>query len=171
MKKLIFVVVLTIMGMSINAQGVFNKGSIMFNAGIGGPSSYGFIPTVNFSGEVGVIPTGKIGLVSFGGLAEFQLGQYTYGYLAKNENFARFYLGPRAAWHFLGLKTKDIDVYAGVGFGIVINGKSNTISGTTEAHPDVFAGGRWMFGENMGLFAELGYTGLSFAKFGITFGF
>ncbi|PLX02675.1 MAG: hypothetical protein C0595_09765 [Marinilabiliales bacterium] len=170
MKKLIILVVIATLGVGLNAQNVFNKGSIMFNAGIGGPSSYGFIPTVNFSGEVGVIPTGTIGIVSFGGLAEFQLGQYTYGYLVNNENFARFYLGPRAAWHFLGLKTNDIDVYAGVGFGIVINGKSDTFSGNTKVHPDVFAGGRWMFGENMGLFAELGYTGLSFAKFGITFG-
>ena len=51
MKKLIILVVIATLGVGLNAQNVFNKGSIMFNAGIGGPSSYGFIPTVNFSGE------------------------------------------------------------------------------------------------------------------------
>lgn len=170
MKKLILATFVVLVSLSLNAQGVFNKGSLMFNAGIGAPNSFGFIPSVNFSGEVGVIPTGSIGIVSFGGLAEFQIGQYNYGYLASNENFARFYVGPRAAWHFLGLNTDEFDVYAGAGFGILINGKSNSVTGSTQVNPDVFAGGRWMFGEAMGLFAEIGYTGLSVAKFGVTFG-
>lgn len=170
MKKLILLVAIATLSLSLNAQNVFDKGSVMFNAGIGGPSGYGFIPTLNFSGEVGVIPTGDIGIVSFGGLTELQFANYSYGWLPGNENFMRFYVGPRAAWHFLGLNSKDLDVYAGVGLGLTFNGKSNNVSASNEVRPDVFAGGRWMFGENMGLFAELGYTGLSFAKFGITFG-
>ena len=110
----------------------------MFNAGIGIPHSYGFIPTLNASGEFGAIPTGDVGLVSFGGLAEFQLGQHN-------------------------------DFY-GVGFGIAISGKSDYYGSFSSVEPDVFVGGRWMFAEKTGLFAELGYTGLSSVKFGITFG-
>lgn len=165
MKKLIFVAVIVVMSMSLNAQNVFNKGSLMFNAGIGGPSNFGAVPTVNFSGEVGVIPTGTIGIVSFGGLAEFHIGYFG------GDPFPRFYIGPRAAWHFLGLNTKEFDVYAGAGFGIGFNGKNDFKTNSVNVYPDAFVGGRWMFSPNMGLFTELGSTGLSFAKFGITFGF
>jgi len=171
MKRLIIIALALTFAFALNAQqAVFNKGNLMFNAGIGVPNNHGLIPSVNFSGEVGVIPTGDIGVVSFGGLAEFQFAQYSYGYLANNENFVRFYIGPRAAWHFLGLNTNVFDVYAGVGAGIIINSKSDNVSGSTEVHPDVFAGGRWMFAGKMGLFGEVGYTGLSFLKFGVTFG-
>lgn len=170
MKKLLFFVVAVSFAFAMNAQtAVFDKGSVMFNAGIGIPSNYGFIPSVNFSGEVGVIPTGDIGVVSFGGMAEFQFARYDLLW-TDDENFVRFYVGPRAAWHFLGLNSDVFDVYAGAGFGVTLNGKSDTFGSSVDIDPDVFAGGRWMFSGNMGLFAEVGYTGLSFAKFGITFG-
>lgn len=170
MKKLFLLAFAISFTYVLNAQMVFNKGSVMFNAGIGVPHSYGIVPTANFSGEVGVIPTGDIGIVSFGGLAEVQLAQYSYGYLSSNEKFVRFYFGPRAAWHFLGLKTKVFDVYGGVGLGITINGKSDNVTGSTQVDPDVFVGGRWMFAQKMGLFTEAGYSGLTYLKFGITFG-
>lgn len=98
MKKLFmlaFVGLLTI-SLNVNAQHVFNKGDLMFNAGIGTPHAYGFIPSLNFSAEYGVIPTGDIGLVSFGGLTEFQLGVYNG---VSDDIFPRFYMGGRAAWH------------------------------------------------------------------------
>ncbi|PLX10860.1 MAG: hypothetical protein C0598_09595 [Marinilabiliales bacterium] len=164
MKKMILVALVGFLSIGLSAQGVFNKGVLMFNAGVGGPSNFGAIPSVNFSGEVGVIPTGTIGVVSFGGLAEFHIG--TFG----GDPFPRFYIGPRAAWHFLGLNTNVFDVYAGAGFGIGFNGKNDFRNANTTVYPDAFVGGRWMFGGAMGLFAELGSTGLSFAKFGITFG-
>ncbi len=170
MKKLFLLSFAISFAFAMNAQNIFDKGSIMFNAGIGVPHNYGIVPTVNFSGEIGVIPTGDIGVVSFGALTEIQFAQYSYGYLYSNENFMRFYLGPRAAWHFLGLNTSVFDVYGGVGLGITINGKSDNISGSTNVDPDIFAGGRWMFAAKMGLFAEAGYTGLSYLKFGLTFG-
>lgn len=170
MKKLFLIAVAVMFAFTINAQSVFNKGSLMFNAGVGVPNNFGFIPSINFSGEIGVIPTGNIGVVSFGGLTELQFAHYSYGYLLNNENFIRFYVGPRAAWHFLGLNTDVFDVYAGAGGGILINGKSDNVGGSSQFRADVFAGGRWMFAGGMGLFAEVGYSGLSVAKFGLTFG-
>ena len=149
------------------AQHVFNKGDLMFNAGIGIPNSYGLIPSINFSGEYGAIPTGDVGLVSFGGLAEFQLGQHTW--VTSNEIFPRFYVGARAAWHLHVFESDEWDVYGGAGFGVAISGKSTNYSGFSSFEPDVFVGGRWMFSEKMGLFAEVGYTGLSAIKFGLTF--
>lgn len=170
MKKLIFLVLAVTFAITLNSQSVFNKGSVMFNAGVGGPNNFGFIPTLNFSAEVGVIPTGDIGIVSFGGMTEIQFAQYSYGYLINNENFIRFYIGPRATWHLQVFNSDVFDAYAGAGFGYLINGKSDNVASTSQVHADVFVGGRWMFAAKMGLFAEVGYTGLSFAKFGITFG-
>lgn len=170
MKKIIILVLLAGMFFTAQAQHVFNKGSLMFNAGVGAPNNFGAIPTLNLSGEFGVIPTGDIGLVSFGGMAEFQFAFYDYGYLADKEFFPRFYIGPRAAWHLQNFISAEFDVYAGVGAGLIVNGGSTHIDGTVEWHPDVFAGGRWMFAPGAGLFAEVGYTGLSFLKFGLTFG-
>lgn len=170
MKKVTVLIIAVLFAFSMQAQHIFNKGDLMFNAGIGIPYNNGFIPSVNFSGEYGVIPTGDIGLVSFGGLAEFQLGQYTYVY-ANNEIFPKFYLGARAAWHVHAFNSDVFDAYAGVGFGVAIKGKTDLVSGSTSVNPDVFVGGRWMFSPGVGLFAEVGYTGLSALKFGITFGF
>lgn len=169
MKKISFLLIFLFAAMTATqAQHVFNKGDLMLNAGIGIPHSYGFIPTINASGEYGAIPTGDIGIVSFGGLVEFQLGQHDWVY--DNEMFPRFYFGARAAWHLQVFESDEWDVYAGAGLGMTINAKSTYHSGWTDVSPDVFIGGRWMFSESMGLFAELGYTGLSSVKAGITFG-
>lgn len=168
MKKVLVIVIVVFFATTMNAQHVFNKGDLMFNAGIGLPNSYGYIPTVNFSGEVGVIPTGDVGLVSFGGLAEFQMAHYDWW--GSSETWPRFYIGARAAWHVHAFNSDVFDAYGGVGFGVAINGSSDHYNYGTTVNPDIFVGGRWMFSPGMGLFAEVGYTGLSSIKFGITFG-
>lgn len=169
MKKLSFLVLFLFAAiMATQAQHVFNKGDMAFNAGIGIPHGYGLIPTINVSGEYGVIPTGDVGLVSFGGLAEFQLGMHNDFYYG-SEAFPRFYVGARAAWHVHAFDSDVWDAYAGAGLGIGISGRSSNYGSFSSVEPDVFVGGRWMFSEGMGLFAELGYTGFSSVKFGITF--
>lgn len=168
MKKVVLLFVAVAFAFSVQSQHVFTKGLLMFNAGVGIPHSNGFIPSVNFSGEYGVIPTGDIGLVSFGGLVEFQMGQHSWG--VDTELFPKFYVGARAAWHVHAFNSDIFDAYAGVGFGVAISGKTDHYSNNTQINPDVFVGGRWMFSPGMGLFAELGYTGLSSVKFGLTFG-
>ena len=175
MKKVVLLFVAVLFAFTMQAQHVFNKGDVMFNAGIGVPNGgYGLIPSLNFSGEVGVIPTGDVGLVSFGGLAEFQLAHYSYNYGSTyNETWPRFYFGARAAWHVHAFDSDVFDAYAGVGLGVQINGKTKYgyyDNGGTFVSPDIFVGGRWMFKPGMGLFAEVGYTGLSSLKVGLTFG-
>lgn len=169
MKKVVLFGVAIMFVFTMQAQHVFNKGGIWMNAGIGAPSTNGYIPTVNFSGEIGVIPTGTIGLIAFGGLAEFQFGQYDFG--SSKEGFPRFYFGPRATWHVQAFTSAVFDAYVGVGAGISISGKTDHFAAKTAVNPDVFVGGRWMFQPAMGLFAEAGFSGLSLFKFGITFGF
>jgi len=141
---------------------VFNKGSVMFNGGAGAPANLGLIPTINFSGEVGVIPTGTVGIVAFGGLTEFHIAD-------DGVTFPRFYVGGRASWHLLVLNSELFDVYGGAGVGIVINGNGLTHSGV-DFRSEIFVGGRYMIKPGIGFFAETGYTALSFIRFGVTFG-
>jgi len=181
MKKFAFIVAMVLIGFSIQAQNVFNKGSLMFNGGLGAPYNYGFIPTINFSGDYGVIPTGDIGIVGFGGLAELQFANYDwnyYGYgVSGSQTKPIFYLGPRAYWHLQVFESNEFDVYAGVGFGIKFSGQYNYNSSKNDVvydpkvggYGEGFVGGRWMFQDNLGLFAEVGGGAGSFMKFGITF--
>jgi hypothetical protein len=59
MKRILAILVVVLMAAGVQPQNVMNKGDLLFNPGLGGPYNYGVIPTINFSGEVGVIPTGK----------------------------------------------------------------------------------------------------------------
>lgn len=168
MKKLTVFILAVLIVSFTQAQHVFNKGSIMFNAGIGVPASKGFIPTINFSGEIGVIPTGDIGLVSFGGLTEVQFAHHNW--FGDKEPFVRFFVGARAAWHVHAFTSDVFDAYAGAGFGVRVSGSTDHYNSNTSFEPDIFVGGRWMFMPGLGLFAEVGYSGLSPVKAGITFG-
>jgi hypothetical protein len=164
MKKVTLILLGVVFSLSIQAQHVFDKGSLMFNAGIGLPYNYyNFIPTFNFTGEYGVIPTGDIGLVSFGGLVEMQINP--------NSGYANFYMavGPRAYWHLHVFESDQWDVYAGAGFGMLFRGGGT--AGPVGGYGEGFVGGRMMFSEKFGLFAEAGGGARSFMRFGVTFGF
>jgi len=174
MKKLFLIVVIALLSVTVaNAQHVFGKGSLFFNIGLGAPVNYGFIPTINFSGDVGVIPTGDVGIVGFGGLAEIQFADYDYYWNGANGTDMKpiFIIGPRATWHLLVFESDEFDVYAGVGFGIEFRGQphDNYYSNTVTGYGEGFVGGRWMFKENLGLFAEVGGGSRSFFKGGLTF--
>ncbi len=171
MKKLGLFIVLTFFTFALQAQNVFNKDDMMVNAGIGILSPYGPIPSVNASLEVGVIPTGDIGIVSFGGITAYQLGSYYFD--AYSDLFHVFVIGPRATWHLQTFNSNKWDVYGGIGFGILIKSGyndswGNHIKGFVSGYGEGFVGGRMMLKDNFGLFAETGYGTLSSFKFGIT---
>ncbi len=191
MKKNALTIIFTILlGLaSVNAQEVFNEGDTQFNLGIGLGDLYldsysiGLIPSINFSGEYGTIPTGEIGLVSFGGITAFHYAPYYYDdtWEETTGHNIIFAIQGRAAWHLHVFNSDKWDVYAGLGTGIRINNwsrettytYSNVIETNGETNSDFiiseFVGGRMMFNESFGLFAELGYDATSTMKFGITF--
>jgi len=173
MKKFAVIVAMVLIGFSTQAQHVFDKGSLAFNLGLGAPVNYGYIPTINFSGDYGVIPTGDVGVVGFGGLAEIQFADYDYywnGYDGSNMK-PIFIIGPRATWHLLVFESDEFDVYGGVGFGVEFRGQphDNYYSNNVTGYFEGFVGGRWMFQEKLGLFAEVGGGSRSFFKGGLTF--
>ncbi len=171
---------------SVKGQEVLNKGDKMFNLGLGLVSSYGFIPSINFSGEVGVIPTGEVGIVSFGGEAEYKLGTWAMSNYWYSDAGIKNHLsvGFRAAWHLHVFGNPKYDLYAGVSGGFrMISHDSNWIDWSSEKgyysdysnyvgiYQTVFAGARIMTSDNFGFFAELGggYNAISYAKIGLTF--
>jgi len=178
MKKVTLILLGVVFSLSIQAQHVFDKGSLMFNAGIGGLSADGWIPSINFSGEYGVIPTGDIGLVSFGGIVAYKYSTWSTSIIVDDYNYHQFVMGPRAAWHIHAFESDKWDAYGGVGGGIRIwtqykwdQSTSDLVkTGKVSPYGEVFVGGRMMFKEKFGLFAEVGYGTLSAIKFGITFG-
>jgi len=186
MKKiaLAFVSVL-MMTFAVQAQHVFNKENLGINAGLGLGGFYegGYIPSIEISGEYGVIPTGDIGLVSFGGLLgyKYSVGSYNLVYYNESYSYSQFELGGRAAWHLRTFTSDKWDVYAGLGIGAHLT-SDNTVeynyntekyetkrTARTGAYSEAFVGGRMMTNSGFGLFAELGYSKLSALRIGITF--
>lgn len=184
MKKLtLLFVAMFMMAFGALAQHVFNKGDIGVNAGIGVGGHGGLVPSIEASVEVGAIPTGDVGLVSFGGVAGWKYSYYSYNYDwfdGDNFNYQQFVVGGRAFWHLHTFDSDKWDVYGGVGFGLRMwtdydydwdynHGYTTTSKARANAYGEVFAGGRMMIDSKFGLFAEVGYSQLSNIRFGITF--
>ena len=72
----------------------------------------------------------------------------------------------RAAWHF-DLGIPELDLYGGLGIGIKMLGLGD--ANTFGIDFGGVAGARWAFTKTMAAFLETGYTGLTYAKVGITF--
>jgi len=179
MKKQFLVILFGVFTLTLSAQKIMQKGDFMLNAGIGGFSTYGLIPSVNASLEIGVIPTGDVGIVTFGGIAAYQLGldtYYGYGFFAdETYTYSVFVIGGRASWHLQTFESDKWDVYAGAGLGVKFKGGYEVYGinydGDVGPYGEGYVGGRMMFNESFGLFGEVGYGTLSSVKFGVTFGF
>lgn len=184
MKKTFLMALVLVLGLSVNAQHVFNKGTLLFNAGIGigGYHGAGWIPSINIGGEVGVIPTGDVGLVSFGGIIEYKFSSWagSWASTSYNYNYHQVILGPRAFWHVHAFNSDKWDAYGGVGGGVRFwtqysewdpDKQEYKSKAKVSPYGEVFVGGRMMFKEAFGLFAEVGWGTLSVLKFGVSFGF
>lgn len=148
-KLLLSVAIIFSLLTTINAQSAFDKGSFGLNLGttIGKGSLSYFNPDLLVTGEYGLFPISKVGVISLGGYVSSTF---------RNEFHP--YFGVQAAFHLGILKTTKFDVYAGL---------RSFLYGYIDYFPDLFIGGRYMFGRKVGIFAEVeGYrTNL---KFGFT---
>lgn len=155
----------------------FGKGTNVLNAGIGlgsfGLSGTGGFPIVA-SFEHGFSQNISAGLQ--GGLVQRTFGSdWKYSYV---------FVGARGSYHFnnaLKIANPKLDVYGGV--GLTYRRFSIKYKGDDGEEPDMFgsasagdvilnlhAGGRYLFGNNVGAFAELGY-GISPLQLGFTLKF
>lgn len=180
MKKIILVVSIIVFTIiSVSAQEVFNKGDKAFNLGIGVPRYGGLVPSLNLSGEVGVIPTGNVGVVSFGGEAEYKFSTY-YGIL-DNYAYHQFSIGGRGAWHAHFFNNPKYDLYAGFSAGFYMysdhdyyydastNSYEEKLVPRGTIYVSEFVGARYMSSDSFGFFGEFSYGNISFARIGFTF--
>lgn len=170
MKKILSTMIAVVaMTLSTNAQ-LFDEEVKFFHVGIGVGSPYAYsgsdvsIPPVHASAEFAI--SEKIGV---GGLIGYTASKYDEAYLGDSYSWKFTYLivGARGAYHFID--SDKADVYGGVMLGY------NIASATFESNdadleqyvtePSVggvafggFVGARYMFTEQLGGFAELGYN-------------
>jgi len=174
MKKLtlltLFVWMMALAMMPAKAQTI-DKGTKFLNAGLGiGSFAYRGLP-LGASFEVGIKEN-----ISVGGFADYATYGYNYGGYKWRYTFLFF--GARGSYHLgeiLNLNEKKFDPYAGLSLGVrTAHYKDNAgyNDGYTSPYGSglflgVHVGGRYMFSEKIGGFAEVGY-GVAALRLGAT---
>ncbi|MCW3807554.1 hypothetical protein [Plebeiibacterium marinum] len=179
MRKLFIVLgVLLALGVNGYSQSLY-PGEQTAGVGLGVPSAMNTTkknPAISVSGFYEYGFTEKLGIGHIGGGAIVSL--------AGGNDYRHFLIGPRAAYHFdmtdiTGDKAWDVvDVYAGIMSGARFRHEEyydpfldRTIDyNDTDLITDIFAGIRYSFADNIGVYAEAGY-GVSYLTVGLSFRF
>ncbi len=168
-KKIIVAVLLSLFSFGAHAQYVFDEGNVAVNLGIGFISNEGVIPSFNLSAELGLIPTGDVGIISVGGAFEWKyskINEFSYNQLTA---------GTRAAWHLQKdfLNKSNFDLYGGLGLGLRLHKtysfSSDNLKPKLSPYLETFVGGRMMIDNNLGFFLEIGGGAIASAKAGIVY--
>ena len=150
----------------------FDQGDHLLNLGVGlGYSGYysSAFP-IGATYEYGIASDISIGAQLDIASASYYSSYYYYNY-ARNRYWAT-YVGVRGSYHFnriLSLDNDKIDLYAGIGVGY--RSYSNYYDYYRPVFANGFVGGKFYFSDSFGAFVELGYTGLSYSKIGLSIKF
>jgi hypothetical protein len=159
---------------------VYENGKNYLNAGIGVGTFYRGLP-FGLSYERGVTDD-----ISVGGFFDYSAAKYSYGSLggffgnSLDGRLTILFVGARASYHFnklLNMDNNKVDLYGGAALGFrSVSWKyddedlnNNSLFSDPYSSGILFgihAGARYMFSENIGGFAELGY-GVSVLKLGL----
>jgi hypothetical protein len=147
----------------------FKQGDKFLNATVGLNSYYSTGLPLGASFEVGITDA-----ISVGGQADYASGNYGSGL-----GFTAFYVGARGAYHLgelLKVNSDKVDLYGGLGLGYRSFSWKDGYNGIGYSYGNgldfnYFIGGRYFFSDNIGAVVELGYSGVSNARAGITFKF
>jgi len=147
--------------------------SIFINVGVG----YGFftglkIPPIQISVDYHL----PIGIpLSVG--AFFAFAAYEYSTWAWNYDGIYLAFGGRAAWH-IDLGVKNLDLYAGVALGYMLDSWTRSWPGWTDYKDSLgyfywggFVGVKYFFTNNIGIYGEFGYSALTVAQIGLAIKF
>lgn len=155
-----------------NAGGYgYEKGNNLLNIGVG-LSSYYYGNPLGISFELGVDKD-----ISVGAQFDYNSGNYgDYYYNSSRWRYTSTYVGARASYHFnriLTLNTRKVDLYAGLGLGYRTFRWNDTNYGSgynygSGLFVNYFIGGKYYFSDKIGAFLELGYTGLSSSRVGLS---
>lgn len=172
LKKIIVIAFFGLLLSSAQAQFIFDKGDINVNTGLGFISMDGNSPSIFMSGDLGLVPTGEVGLLSIGGLME-----YKYSTISNGNYYNQVTVGPRAAWHMRlpFFEKLQFDLYTGIGAGIHHYREFNTINSNFDRqlkpYFEYFLGGKIKLNSDLSLFAEGGGGGISSIKAGFVYHF
>jgi hypothetical protein len=156
----------------------FHQGDKLLNLGVG-LSSYYYGTPIGLSFESGVSDD-----ISVGAQFDYNSGNYD-GYYSSSYRwgYSAYYLGIRGSYHLnnvLQLNEEKVDLYAGLGLGYQRFRWDDDAYGYGYGYSynyrsglffNYFIGGKYYFTPKVGAFVELGYTGLSSSRVGISFKF
>ena len=174
MKKILFLLFVATM-LSVTSEKAFaqyEKGDKLLNAGINLGGTYG-------GGGIGAGASFEGGIhdfISVGGQLDFVHWGYGGGVYSYGWSYNFISIAARGSYHYGKhfLKMDKLDLYAGPALGYRIASSSYDGVGYDAYGSGVFfgafAGARYYFKPNMGVFAEVGYNA-SPLKVGITFKF
>jgi hypothetical protein len=160
----------------------FQKGDKLVNLGVGLSSYYYGGTPIGLSYESGISDD-----ISIGAQFDYKSGNpnrnsYSGSY---GTGYSAYYLGIRGSYHLnniLQLNESKVDLYAGVGLGYIKFGWDDERYGSyynsyyntyydSGLWFNYYVGGKYYFTPKVGAFVELGYTGLSSSRVGISFKF
>jgi hypothetical protein len=156
----------------------FHQGDKLLNLGVG-LSSYYYGTPIGLSFESGISDD-----ISVGTQFDYNSGNYD-GYYSSSYRwgYSAYYVGLRGSYHLnniLQLNEDKVDLYAGVGLGYQRfrwddesygYGYGYSYNYRSGLFFNYFVGGKYYFTPKVGAFVELGYTGLSSSRVGISFKF
>jgi hypothetical protein len=149
----------------------YQKGDNLLNIGVG-LSSYYYGNPIGASYEAGIDKD-----FSVGAQLDYNSGNYgDYYYNSSRWRYTATYIGLRGSFHvnrLLKLNTKKVDLYAGLGVGYRSFRWNDSSYGygydyRSGLFLNYFIGGKYYFSKKVGAFLELGYTGLSSSRVGIS---
>ena len=162
MKKFFAVIALfslTLLTTSSFAQMAIDKGTKFVNLGIGLGGGFYYSGGIAFNAAADF---GVAKIITVGGAA---------GYRSFGDGFGGYDLGARGSYHFNELLStpENVDLYAGLGLTyFAYTGAASSFYNSSFISVPIHLGGRYMFAEKTGVFAELG-SSISVLKLGITF--
>jgi len=146
--------------------------AILANVGIGfGLSPAWFktsLPPITASVEYAGLPIP----LSVGGY--FGFARYKFDLFWSDDDalvLTRIAFGARAAWHFNFIS--NLDTYAGLAIGWMVNTYSEdySLGSSGDFLYGFYAGGRYFFTNNIGVYLEAGYSGLTLVSAGLSLKF
>ncbi|MBC8084031.1 MAG: hypothetical protein H7Z21_12540, partial [Hymenobacter sp.] len=178
---------LEIPGVPAQKAASFAAGSMAVNLGVGLGIGYGYglgyngsaksSPAISLSAERGIVEGIGPGVISVGGLVGYKGYSYKWAVLDQSykATWSNIYVAARGAYHYNFTDNPRVDTYAGVSLAARIEKYSDNWSGTTltnsyggtSLEAGIFLGGRYLFTDKVGAFAELGYD-MSYLKLGVT---
>lgn len=184
-------IIMVFAGKTANAQ-AFYQGVFHLSAGfgLGGYLDYASFgefsetPTLFVAGDYGIIDDVGPGNVGIGAFLAYKSAKYDYSYgggFNDTGEWTNFVLGVRGTYHYY-LDNDNLDLYGALSIGVIMESYDYTTDFTFPGYTDdyydynnstlysaVSFGAKYMFTEQLGAFAELGWD-IAWLKLGVTLG-